>query len=323
MKKIVGVCAFFCFLSIFTGGAIVMAADYPQAPIRLIIPYGPGGGNDLLARAFVPALEKVIGQRVLIDNIAAGATKVGTMELIKAKPDGYTLILSTTESWVGYYYSGTYETKTWEQMTPIAMVTSEPYGYIETRSDSPYKTWADFVKAAKANPDKFTCGNPGAGGMTEMILADVSKASGIKTPRVVPFPGSGPALVALLGGHTDIRIGQVSASIGMIRAGKTRGLAISARERTDFVPDVPTFKELGIGGTIDLTRSIWGPPNLPPNLVNTITKAVEKAAKDKDFVKVAREQLTQLQDYRSPQTLKEYVTNFNKEYGPRLAEAFK
>ncbi len=290
MKKIKmrSTSAILSFWMIFAWGPIGIAAGYPQKPIRMIVPWSAGGGNDILARALQAPLEKIIGQRVLIDNIPAGTTKVGTMELMKAKPDGYTLILSTTESWFGYYYSGTFETKVVEQMVPLAIVASEPYGYVETRSDSPYKTWADVVKAAKENPGKLTCGSSGAGGMLEMIMNDISKASGIKTPRIVPFAGSGPSVVALLGGHTDLRVGQVSASRAMYSAGKTRGLAISTDKRLASHPDVPTFKELGIGGTIVLTRSIWGPPKLHANLVNTITKMIEKATKDPEFIKMSR-----------------------------------
>jgi tripartite-type tricarboxylate transporter receptor subunit TctC len=323
MKKIGSVIAIFCYLFVFTRVQIGMAADFPQKPIRMIVPWSQGGGNDVLARAFQPTFEKALGQRILIDNIPAGTTKVGTIELMKAKPDGYTLIISTTESWLGYYYSGTFETKVLDQMTPLGIVASEPYGYVETKIDSPYKTWADVVKAAKENPGKLTCGSSGSGGMLEMIMTDISKASGIKTPRIVPFAGSGPSVVALLGGHTDLRVGQVSASKAMYSAGKTRGLAISTDKRLESHPDVPTFKELGIGGTIVLTRSIWGPPNLPPNLVNTITKMIEKATKDAAFIKILYDQLSQTVDYRPPQTTREYVDNFDKEYGPRLAETFK
>jgi tripartite-type tricarboxylate transporter receptor subunit TctC len=105
MKKMRSTSAIVSFLMIFAWGPIGMAADYPQKPIRMIVPWSAGGGNDILARALQAPLEKIMGQRVLVDNIPAGTTKVGTMELMKAKPDGYTLILSTTESWFGYYYS--------------------------------------------------------------------------------------------------------------------------------------------------------------------------------------------------------------------------
>ena len=310
------------FLFLFSWGTIGMAADFPQKPIRMIIPWSAGGGNDVLCRAFQPAFEKVLGQKILIDNIPAGTTKVGTMELMKAKPDGYTLIFSTTESWMAYYYSKTYDTKVWEQMVPIGNVTSEPYGFVEARIESPFKTWADLVKAAKENPGKLSCGGPGAGGMMELIMNDITKAAGIQT-RYVPFAGAGPSKIALLGGHVDFRVCQPPEAITMIRAGKSRGLAVSTDKRMEAIPDVPTFKELGIGGTINLTRSIWGPPKLPSNLVNTITKMIEKATKDPDFIKVAQEQLLYTVDYRLPEKMKAELQNFDKEFGPKLVEMYK
>ena len=310
------------FLVLFSWGTIGMAADFPQKPIRMIIPWSAGGGNDVLCRAFQPAFEKVLGQKILIDNIPAGTTKVGTMELMKAKPDGYTLLFSTTESWLAYYYSKTYDTKVWEQMVPIGNVTSEPYGFVETRIESPFKTWADLVKAAKENPGKLSCGGPGAGGMMELIMNDITKAAGIQT-RYVPFAGAGPSKIALLGGHVDFRVCQPPEAITMIRAGKSRGLAVSTEKRMAAIPEVPTFKELGIGGTINLTRSFWGPPKLPSNLANTITKVIEKATKDPEFIKVAQEQLLYTVDYRLPEKMKAELQNFDKEFGPKLVEMYK
>ena len=100
------------FLSIFLLGKIGMTADFPQKPIRMIIPWGAGGGNDVTYRAAVqPAFEKILGQRTIVENIGAGSTKVGTIELMKAKPDGYTLGFTSSESWFGYYYSKTFDTK--------------------------------------------------------------------------------------------------------------------------------------------------------------------------------------------------------------------
>jgi tripartite-type tricarboxylate transporter receptor subunit TctC len=322
MKKMMITFAILGFLSIFTWGPIGMAADYPQKTIRMIIPYSAGGGTDVLARAFQPAFEKVLGQKIVIDNIPAGSTKVGTMELMKAKPDGYTLILSPTEPWLGYYYSGAYESKATEQMVPIGNVTSEAFGFVEVRIESPFKAWADLVKAAKENPGKLSGGGPAAGGMMELIFSDITKAAGIKM-RYVPFAGAGPSNIALLGGHVDSRICQPPEAITMIRAGKSRGLAVSTGKRMESLPDVPTFKELGIGGTIDMTRSIWGPLKLPSNLVNTITKMIEKATKDPEFIKVVQDQLLYTVDYRPPEKMKAELKKFDKEFGPRLTEMYK
>jgi len=311
------------FLLLFSWRPIGMAADFPQKPIRMIIPYGAGGGNDVNARAFQPALERVLGQRIVIENIPAGSTKLGTMELMKSKPDGYTLILSTPESWIGYYYSKTYETKVWEQMVPIANITTDPYGFVEVRAESPYKTWADLVKAAKEKPGQLSCGGPGAGGMMQLIMNEITKASGITT-RYVPFEGAGKSAIALYGGHIDFRVCQPQNAIVMIRAGKSRGLAVSSEKRMAGLPDVPTFKELGLReGTITLSCAIWGPPKLPPDLVHTLTKAVEKAMEDPDFIKIIRDKLLLTLSYQPPEKMKIHMENFDKEFGPKLAEMYK
>jgi len=299
-----------------------MAADFPQKPIRVIIPWSAGGGIDVLCRAFQPFFEKVLGQRILIENIAGGSTKIGTMELMKSKPDGYTLIFHNQEAWVGYYYSKTFDFKVWEQLVPIGNIVSVPYAFIEVRAESPFKTWADLMKSAKENPGTLTCGGPAAGGMVEVFIDEITKASGIKV-RYVPFAGGGPSKVALLGGHIDFRYCQPSEAIEMIRAGKTRGLAVSTDKRMEAIPDVPTFKELGIWGTLIYSRSFWGPPKLPSNIVNTLTKMIEKATKDPAFIKIAQDQLLYTMDYRPPEKTKVDMQNFDKEFGPKLAKAYK
>ncbi|MBI5968486.1 MAG: tripartite tricarboxylate transporter substrate binding protein [Deltaproteobacteria bacterium] len=296
--------------------------DFPKKPIRMIIAYSAGGGTDVLARAFQKPFEKELGTRILIENIPAGTTKVATMELMKAKPDGYTIILMPDRAWVAYYYSKTYDTQVWEKLTPIGNITTEPYGFVEVRAESPYKTWVDLVKAAKENPGKLTCGGPGAGGMMELIMNDITKAAGVET-RYVPFAGAGPSKTALLGGHIDFRVCQPTEAITMIRAGKTRGLAVSTDKRMEALPDVPTFKELGIGESIILTRSIWGPSNLPQNIVNIMTKAIERASKDPDFIKVIEEQLLYTVEYRPSDRVREDLIDFHKAWGAKLAASYK
>jgi tripartite-type tricarboxylate transporter receptor subunit TctC len=309
------------FLLLVSWTTIGIAAEFPEKPIRLIIPWSAGAGNDLTARTFQPFLEKVLGQRILIDNIPAGTTKVGTMELMKAKPDGYTLLYTTAESWVGFYYSKTYDSKIWEQLVPIGNITYSPFGFVEVRVESPYKTWADLVKAAKEKPGKLTCGGAGAGGMTELIMHDITKASGVKTVYV-PFAGAAKSGAALYGGHTDFRMTQPVNASAMIKAGKSRGLAVSSEKRLVALPDVPTFKELGIGGTITMCGGFWGPPKVPTNIVSTLTKMIEKATKETEFVKIVQ-QRAQGVEYRSPEQVRGDLQNYDKEFGPKLSEAYK
>ncbi len=310
-------------LAFFTWSATGTAAEFPQRPIRMIIPWSAGGGSDVLARAFQPAFEKVLGQRILIENIPAGATKVGTMELLKAKPDGYTLLFSN-EAWITRYYAKTYDTKVWEQMTPVANVTSEPLAFVEVRAQSPFKTWADLVKAAKENPGKLSAGNPGVGSPLDIVFKQITEQTGTNV-RYVPFAGGGASKVAMLGGHVDFRLCQPPEAIAMVRGGQSRGLALTAEKRLPAFPDVPTFKELGLK-TSDLytiIRGVWGPPKMPADLVKTISQMVEKATKDPAFIKIAQDEFSYTVDYRSSETVKAFVQNFDKEFGPMLAEMNK
>jgi tripartite-type tricarboxylate transporter receptor subunit TctC len=322
MKRRNMVALFFNLFLILGLTSIGMAETFPSRTIRFIIPFPPGGGNDIVGRAIQRPLEKELGTKIIMENIPGGATKVATLEVLKAKPDGYTIMILPDHAWLGLYYSKTYDTKMWEKITPIASMTSEPWGFIETRTESPYKTWADFVKAAKANPGKLSCGSPYSGGVMELIFAQMTKASGIEV-TYVPFAGAGPAQVAMLGGHVDVRICMAPEAINMIKAGKSRGLVTAGEKRLKAIPDVPTFKELNLGESLYLTRSIWGPPNLPHNILNVISRGIEKAIQDPDFVKLIENDLMYTIAYSSGPKVLDDLRKFDSKYGPSLAASYK
>lgn len=287
-----------------------------------MVPYAPGGGATLLARAIQRPLEKELGTKIIVENIAGGSTKVGTMEVLKAKPDGYTFLAFTPEGYVAYYYAQIYDFKIWEKLTLLGNLTIEPWGFVEVRDDSPFKTWADLVRAAKEKPGILTAGGSTSGGMTPLILKRITEIAGVEV-QYVPFGGQGPAATALLGGHTDFRICTLPEAMPMVKAGKTRGLAISTDKRLEAIADVPTFKELGIGGSLWCPRGIAGPPNMDPNLVQFITKAIERATKDPEFIKLVENQLFYAVEYRIPDKMMQSAKEYDKEWGPRLAEAYK
>ena len=300
-----------------------MAADYPAKPIRMIVPWSAGGGSDVVIRAFQPALEKELGQRILIENVPAGSTKVGTMELINAKPDGYTLLFSN-EAWIARYYAKTYTEKVWEKMVPVANVTSEPIGCIEVKADSPYKTFEDLVKAAKANPGKLTCANPGVGSPGDIFFEDMVTTYGLDI-QYVPFAGSGPSKIALLGGHVDFRVCQPPESVVGVRSGQTRVLLVWAEPNFPAYPEVPTARKLGLkfDERYLTLRSIWGPPGLPADIIAKLEKAVEKAGKDPAFKKMIEEKLYYTVDFRTSAQVREFVFAFDKIFGLSLAKLNK
>ena len=297
------------------------AQNYPTKPIRVIVPFSAGGSNDLIARTLQKPLGKELKGTIVVENIPAGTTKLGTLEVMKAEPDGHTLLFASHGALMGYFYSGTYDFKVWEKLTIIAQSGDMPYGLLEVRSDSPFKTWADLVSFAKKNPGKLICGGPGAGGVMNLNVIETAKSAGIDV-KYVPFAGAGPSGTALLGGHVDYRVCLPADTYPNIKAGKTRGLAISYGKRLPEMPDVPTFKELGLMDVIPpLSYDFWGPPNLPESLSSQISKAVEKALKDPGYLDFCRRMVYQ-PVFKDAQTLKEDIKFFQEKVGPKLAATF-
>ena len=298
-----------------------LAQKYPSKNIRVIVAYTAGGSNTWVARALAIPLGKELNGTVVIENMPGGSTKQAINEMMKSDPDGHTLLLLGHGAMMGYYYSGTYETKVWEKMTYIAQVGETPFGFLEVRSDSPFKTWSDLVAFAKKNPGKLVCGLNNAGGMNHLIGVETAKASGIEV-KLVPFAGAAPNTVALLGGHVDYRVCSPIDAYSNIKAGKTRGLGVSYDKRLPGLPDVPTFKELGIMEEFPpMTYGYLGPPNLPSELVSQIAKAVEIAIKDPGYIALC-ERIQYQPGFKNAQMLKEDIAYFEKVVGPRLEATF-
>lgn len=297
-----------------------LAQSYPSKVIRVIVPFPPGG-SDLLARALQRPLGKALGGTVIVENIPGASGKIGTMDLIKSAPDGHTLLLLGDGAVMSYYYSGAYDSKVWEQMTVLGQIGQMAWGMLEVRADSPFKTWADVVSFGKKNPGKLNAGGPSPTGMMPLIVLESAKSAGIDV-TYVPFGGPAASLTALLGGHVDYRVAQASDCYPNIRAGKTRGLAVTFSNRVPEMPDVPTFKELGIMSDIPVFGyDFWGPANLPAGLANQISKAIEQAIKDPEYI-----EMTKLLAYQpvfvGPEALRAGMRNFEKNVAPRLEAAF-
>ena len=298
-----------------------LAQGYPSKPIRVIVPFAAGGANDLVARALQRPLGKVLGGTVVVENLPGASTKIATNEMLKAAPDGHTLLLAGNVALMGYYYSGTYDTKIWDQMTILGQTGQMPWGMFEVRADSPIKTWADLVSYAKKNPGKLSAGGPAPGGMMNLFVIETAKSAGIDV-TYVPFAGGGPSGTALLGGHVEYRVAQPSEVYPNVRAGKTRGLAVAFATRMPEMPDVPTFKELGIMFDVPpFGFDFWGPANMPAPLANQISKAIEQAIKDPEFTEMAK-RLVYQPVFTGPEALRDSMKNFEKNIGPKLEAAF-
>lgn len=301
------------------GGA--QAQDSSGKPIRMIVPFAAGGANDLIARALQRPLGELLGGPVVVLNIPGGSTKIATAELMRAAPDGHTLMLAGNVALMGYYYSGFYDSKVWNQMTILGQTGKMPWGMLETRADSPFKSWKDVVAYGKQNPGKLSVGGPALGGMMNLIVLETAKSSGIEV-NYIPYKGGGPSGMAVLSGEVAYRVAQPPEVYPNVAAGKTRALGVAFDSRIPEMPDVPTFKELGIMYDIPgFGFDVWGPPQMPPALANKITEAIKVAIKDQSFIDVAK-RLVYQPVFTGPEELKVSMRQFEDNIGPKLETAF-
>jgi tripartite-type tricarboxylate transporter receptor subunit TctC len=303
----------------FSHGAA--AQQYPSKPVRIIVPFAAGGANDLNGRSLQVPLGRALGGTILVENLPGASTKLAMDQSMKAAPDGHTLFLAGHGALMGYYFSGIYDYKFWEQLVLLGQTGRMPWVAIEARADAPYKTWPELVAYAKKNPGKLSAGGPAPGGMMNLTVLETAKNSGIDV-TYIPFKGGGPSGQALLGGHIAYRVAQASEVYPNVRAGKTRALAIGFPTRMPEMPDVPTFKELGIMFDIPVFGfDLWAPGGTPPAIANQITKALEQALKDPDYIKASKG-LVYDPVFTEPAALQESIRYMDTVVGPKMAAAF-
>jgi tripartite-type tricarboxylate transporter receptor subunit TctC len=262
------------------GGLAVEAQDFPTKPIELVLPYGPGGSHDLTARAVASVAHTYLGQPLLVVLKPGGGGAVGSQHVIRAKPDGYTLLFggsgpNTTFALVQKAPIGP------EQFTPVARINySAPF--IAVRADAPWKSLKEFVEYAKKNPGKLNFANTGPWGAADLPMRLLGKAGGFEYNNI-PHDGGGPSLLAVLGGHADATFGFTAQLTPQVAAGKMRMLANTDVKRHPDYPNVPTMKEEGYDVVFTMWRSVLAPKGTPPAIVDKLETAFKKLSEDKSF----------------------------------------
>ena len=252
------------------------AQSFPTRTIKLICPWPAGGSTDVVMRALAESAGKIMGQSVIVENKPGAGGTLGAVELINAKPDGYTL----AQIPVGVFripHMQKVQFDTLKDFTWIICLTGYTFGLV-VPSDSPIKNIKDLVAFAKANPEKFTYGTPGTGTSPHLAVEEFAQRAGIKLSQI-PFKGSAHNLQAVMGGH----VMAMSDSTGwgpMVDAGKLRLLATYGSKRTTRWPDVPTLNELGYETVSDSPFGVCGPKGMDPKTVKTIHDAFKKTLDD-------------------------------------------
>lgn len=229
-----------------TAPAFAQSADqYPNKPIRLVIPFPPGGGTDILSRVIANKLTEATSWTIVPENKGGAGGTIGISEAVKAPANGYDMVMGQKDNLIlGPYL---YKSLAWnptKDLTPVAHVAYTPV-IIATSVNSPYKSIADVVKAAKVNPTKVTYGSPGNGTSIHIAGHLFEKAAGIELTHV-PYKGSNPALMDAIAGNVDLLVSSIPSAIAQIKAGKLRPLAVTSAARSTSLPDVPTMQEQGM-----------------------------------------------------------------------------
>lgn len=265
-------------LSIHCGMAA--AQRYPDRPIRILIPYAPGGGTDNLLRVLAPSLGAAFGQPVVIDNRPGGSTLIGTEAVTNAAPDGYTFLATDTAVLIN---PGLLKSKvpfdTVKSLTGVTMMATAPV-LLVVHPSVPSKTLSDLLTMARAKPGALNYGSGGLG-TANHLAAELMKFAANVDIMHIPYKGSGPAMAALLAGQVQMSFLGISSARQYVESGRLRAIAVTGKQRNSAMPDVPTFEESGLAGVeADSYWGVYAPVGVPPRLLDIVSRNFARAMRE-------------------------------------------
>jgi tripartite-type tricarboxylate transporter receptor subunit TctC len=258
------------------------AQAYPSKPVRVIIPFAPGGGSDILARALVPRLNESLGQPFVIDNRGGAGGLVGTEIAQKAPPDGYTIItISGSYAANAALYKSSKTPAT--AVAPIVEIGFSPF-LVSVHPSIPARTIKELIAHARQNPGKLSYGSGGTGSITHLATELLGLTGGVKWVHV-PYKASALALVDLVGGQTQFIVGSMLPTLPHIKSGRLVGLAVTTAERWPATPNYPTVAETYPGYDVELWFGMWAPKGTPAAVIQKLNAATNHALHDPDIEK--------------------------------------
>jgi tripartite-type tricarboxylate transporter receptor subunit TctC len=274
----------------FAAHAQQLAVDYPTRPITLIVPYAPGGGNDVLARGVAEPMSKTLGQRIVIENHGGAGGSIGTRQVANAAADGYTLGLGGTGTLAvdpTLYPNVGYDSR--KDFAPVGLIATSPL-IILVNPSLPAHNVRELIALAKAQPGKLNYASAGTGSGIHLGTVLFAVAAGIELTHV-PYRGTGPALTDLLGGHVALYFSSLPSAVGLVKDGKLRALGVTGLKRSPTFPDVPTVAEQGLPGfEAVLHYGIVAPAGTPRPIIDKLNAAILAALKTPEMEKLLSEQ---------------------------------
>ncbi len=264
---------------VLTGAA---HAQYPAKPVRIVVPYPPGGTVDVVARTLAQQLSVQTGQQFIVDNRAGANGTIGSDFVSKAAPDGYTLLVQASIFVINPLFLKTVPYDVQRDFTAVANIGSVPL-LVTAHPSVPASTLREFVALVRANPDRYTFATTGLGSAGHLTEEVIKRDAGLSI-LIVPYKGAGPALTDLVGGQVSAIADPLPSSFPHVKSGRLKALAVTSRERIPFLPDVPTMAESGFPQFEMLSwYGLWGPPGMPKDVVERLGAETARAVKSAEM----------------------------------------
>jgi tripartite-type tricarboxylate transporter receptor subunit TctC len=306
MKRLAGLC-FLVFFACFCN-----AQEFPSKPVRIVVPWPPGGNVDITARTVQAALGDALGQQVLVENRPGAGGTTGSGQVAKSPPDGYTLLLGssgTVTNAPAVYKNITYDPV--KDLTAIGPIQTTPM-VLTAALKTPVQSYTDLLQYVKTKGSPVSIATAGNGSSNHLALELLMRQANLALLHV-PYKGSGPAITDVLGGQVDGMVDQLSASIGHIREGRMKALAVTSRTRSAQLPNVPTLIELGVRDfEVGTFTGIFGPAGMPAPVVARLHAALKKALAVESVREKYRGMGVEVMDMTQPEFAAYVRTDFEK-----------
>jgi tripartite-type tricarboxylate transporter receptor subunit TctC len=261
-------------------------AAYPDKIIKIVVPFAPGGGTDVVTRTLAQEMAKDLGVSVIIENKPGAGTIIGTQSVAASDADGYTLLMGTFANAINPSLYAKLPYDQHRDFAPVALV-ARSFNIVVVNPASPIKSIADLIAVAKAEPDKLSYGTYGTGTSAHLAGELFKHMAGVNL-TTIPYKGAAPAITDLIGGQIQVMFTTVASAAPLIEGGQLRALAVTSAERSPAFPDLPTVSEAGVPGyDAEAWYGLFAPAKTPPDIVDRLNKAVAAAVKAESFKKLA------------------------------------
>lgn len=258
---------------------------YPDRIVKIVVPFEPGGGTDVVARTLAQEMAKDLGQSVVVENKPGAGTIIGTQAVATSDGDGYTLLMGTFANAVNPSLRARLPYDPHKDFAPVALV-ARSFNIVVVNAKSQIKSIPDLIAAARAEPDKLSYGTYGIG-TSAHLAGELFKSMAKVNLTTVPYKGAAPAITDLLGGQIQVMFTTVASAASFIQAGQLRALAVTSAERSPAFPDVPTVSEAGVPGyAAESWYGLFAPAKTPPDIIERLNKSAAAAVKSEAFKKL-------------------------------------